>query len=125
MRLVSVLLLAAATATVPLPAAPAQDAATAMRLFRLAPGLKVDLFASDPMVRNVVSFTFDEQGRCYVVETHRRRTSAFDITFFPDWLENDFAIRTVEDRADFLKRTLTATNQAEIDKLSKANRGSL
>src|SRR5206468_7448876 len=92
-----------------------QDAATAMRLFRVAPGLKVDLFAAEPMVQNVVCFTFDEQGRCYVVETHRRRTSAFDITFFPDWLENDFALRSVEDRADFLRRTLTLTNQAQID----------
>src|SRR5437899_3990348 len=125
MRLVSILLLAAATATVPLPAAPAQDAATAMRLFRLAPGLKVDLFAADPMVQNIVSFTFDEQGRCYVVETHRRRTSVFDITFFPDWLESDFALRTVEHRANFLKRTLTLTNQTEIDKLFKAKPGFL
>src|SRR5437899_12539262 len=112
MRLVSILLLAAATATVPLPAAPAQDAATAMRLFRLAPGLKVDLFASEPMVQNIVSFTFDEQGRCYVVETHRRRTSVFDISNFTNWLENDFAIRTVEQRADFFRRTLALTNQA-------------
>src|SRR5258706_2133301 len=96
-----------------------------MLKFRVAPGLKVDLFAAEPMVQNVVSFTFDEQGRCYVVETHRRRTSVFDISNFTNWLESDFAIRTVEDRADFFKRTLTATNQAEIDKLSKAKRGFL
>jgi len=103
----------------------AQEAATAMRLFRVAPGLKVDVFAAEPMVQDIVSFTFDEQGRCYVVETHRRRTSVFDITQFPDWLERDFAIRTVEGRADFLKRTLTATNQAEIDKITKTKRGFL
>src|SRR5258706_380271 len=96
-----------------------------MLKFRVAPGLKVDLFAAEPMVQNIVSFTFDEQGRCYVVETHRRRTSVFDITFFPDWLESDFTLRTVEDRADFLKRTLTLTNQAEIEKLSKAKPGFL
>src|SRR4051812_3090274 len=102
-----------------------EDAATAMRLFHVAPGFKVDLFAAEPMVQNIVSFTFDEQGRCYVVESHRRRTSAFDITFFPDWLESDLAFRTVEERANFLKGKLTAANQAEIDKLSKGKPGFL
>src|SRR3954463_4170170 len=103
----------------------AQEAANAARLFRVAPGMKVDLFAAEPMVQNIVSFTFDEQGRCYVVESHRRRTSAFDITFFPDWLESDLAFRTVEERANFLKGKLTAANQAEIDKLSKGKPGFL
>src|SRR2546427_812967 len=98
---------AEADAKKPASAGTTQDAATAMRLFRVAPGLKVDLFAADPMVQNIVSFTFDEQGRCYVVETHRRRTSVFDISNFTNWLENDFAIRTVEQRADFFRRTLT------------------
>src|SRR5689334_17802753 len=93
--------------------------------FRVAPGLKVDLFAAEPMVQNIVSFTFDEQGRCYVVETHRRRTSVFDITYFTNWLESDFAIRTVEQRADFLKRTLSGTNQTEIKRLSEGKRGFL
>src|SRR3954463_14896716 len=48
-----------------------QDPASAMRLFHVAPGLKIDLFAAEPMIQNVVNFTFDEQGRCYVVESHR------------------------------------------------------
>src|SRR5689334_25440960 len=63
--------------------------------FRVAPGLKVDLFAGEPMVQNIVSFAFDEQGRCYVVETHRRRTSVFDIRSFPEWLDADYSLRTV------------------------------
>jgi len=104
-------------------ASPGQDAATAMRLFHVAPGLKVDLFASEPMVQNIVSFTFDEQGRCYVVESHRRRTSVLDIRNFPEWLDSDFAIRTVEGRADFFRRTLTPANQAQLDKLSRVKRG--
>jgi quinoprotein glucose dehydrogenase len=45
-----------------------------MLKFRVAPGLKVDLFAAEPMVQNIVSFAFDVQGRCYVVESRRRRT---------------------------------------------------
>ncbi len=88
------------------------DPVTAMRRFRVAPGLKVDLFASEPMAQNIVSFAFDEQGRCYVVESFRRRTSVFDIRGLPDWLDNDFSFRTVEDRANFFRRTLTSTNPA-------------
>ncbi len=83
---------------------------TAMRKFRVAPGLKVDLFASEPMIQNVVSFAFDEQGRCYVVESFRRRTSVFDIRGLGEWLDADFSFRTVDDRANFFKSTLSSTN---------------
>src|SRR5436305_2291027 len=102
-----------------------QDPTNAMRLFHTAPGFKVDLFAAEPMVQNIVSFAFDEQGRCYVVESGRRRTSVLDIRNYPEWLDSDFAIRTVEQRADFFRRTLTPANQAELDKLSRVKRGFL
>lgn len=82
------------------------DPATAMRKFSVAPGLKIGLFASEPLIQNVVSFAFDEHGRCYVVETGRRRTSVFDIRNHKDWLDDDFSLRTVEDRVGFYKRTL-------------------
>jgi quinoprotein glucose dehydrogenase len=86
------------------------DPMTAMRRFRVAPGLKVDLFAAEPMIHNVVSFAFDEHGRCYVVESFRRRTSVFDIRGLGEWLDNDFSFRTVDDRAKFFKSTLTSAN---------------
>jgi len=86
------------------------DPITAMRKFRVAPGLKVDLFAAEPMLRNVVSFCFDEQGRCYAVESNRRRTSVFDIRGLGEWLDTDFSFRTAEDRADFFRKTLVSSN---------------
>jgi quinoprotein glucose dehydrogenase len=105
------------------------EAITAMRKFRVAPGLKVDLFASEPMIRNVVSFAFDEQGRCYVVESFRRRTSVFDIRGLGEWLDADFSFRTVDDRANFFKSTLSSTNpklgdflKAKRDLLTDLNR---
>src|SRR5438552_3486243 len=36
-----------------------------------AAGLKVELFAAEPLLRNPVSFSIDEKGRFFVVETHR------------------------------------------------------
>ena len=55
----------------------------AMKKFQLAPGLKIDLFAAEPQLMNPVSFSIDEQGRIFVVETHRYKSSIFDITQKP------------------------------------------
>ncbi len=91
-------------------ASPEVDAA--MKKLRLQPGFYPELFAAEPFFSNPVSFTFDEQGRCYVVETHRRRTSVYDMRNHRDWLDSDFSFRTVEDRANFFRHTLTPTNSA-------------
>ena len=79
------------------------DVATALRRFTVPRGFKVDLFAAEPDVQNPVSLAFDAHGRLYVVESHRRRSSVFDIRNHKDWLETDFSFRTVEDRANFFK----------------------
>ena len=103
----------------------ADDPAKALKKFFVAPGLKVDLFAAEPMIQNPVSLSFDEQGRVFVVETFRRRSSVFDIRNHSDWLEDDFSFRTVQDRINFLKKTLTPNNQSLLDKTAKSKRGSL
>jgi quinoprotein glucose dehydrogenase len=83
------------------------DALTEQARLRVAPGLKVELWAAEPLVQNITSFCFDSQGRAYVVETGRRRTSVFDIRGLQPWLDDDYSFRTVNDRANFLKRVLT------------------
>ncbi|MGV3772632.1 MAG: PVC-type heme-binding CxxCH protein [Verrucomicrobiales bacterium] len=82
----------------------------AVKKLRPAAGMKVDLFAAEPALQNPVSFAFDEQGRAYVVETHRRRTSVFDIRNHPDWLDDDFSFRTVLDRSNFFRKVLIPGN---------------
>src|SRR5687767_7942831 len=89
-------------------ASPEIDAA--MKKFRLQPGFFAEMFAAEPFFANPTSFAFDETGRCFVVETHRRRTSVYDIRNFPEWLNEDYALRTVEDRARFFQRILSPTN---------------
>ncbi|HEY2952316.1 MAG TPA: HEAT repeat domain-containing protein [Verrucomicrobiae bacterium] len=122
-----------ASAIIPAPAAdpaPGQqkrvvtdDPAAALKTFRVAPGLTVDLFAAEPDVLNPVSLCFDEQGRCYVVETTRRRSSVFDIRGHKDWLEADFSFRTVQERIDFLKHEVTPTNKTVIKRLTGGGKG--
>ena len=84
-----------------------EDAASAIRKFAVAPGLKVELFAAEPEIKDIVNFAFDEKGHVLVVETGRRRTSVYDIRGLTKWLDEDFALRTVEDRIAFLKRHVT------------------
>jgi quinoprotein glucose dehydrogenase len=47
--------------------APASDEGQlAIKRIKPAPGLKVDLWAAEPMLANPVAFCFDEKGRAYV-----------------------------------------------------------
>jgi len=78
----------------------------ALKKFTVAPGLRVDLWAEEPLIENVVAFAFDEKGRAFVVETHRRRTSVPDIRKNMDWLFDSLALRTVDDRVAFLHKAL-------------------
>ncbi len=99
------------------------DPAEAMKKFRTAPGLKMDLVASEPLIQNISSFCFDNLGRVYAVETGRRKTTVFDIRGFQEWLDADFALRTVEERAAFFRKTLVPENKALIEKLQSRGFG--
>src|SRR5688500_7598772 len=79
------------------PAIPATSASSAAELelavkkLRVMPGFKAEIYAAEPLIQNPTSFAFDEKGRAFVVETHRRRTSVFDIRNHPNWLNDDFS----------------------------------
>lgn len=76
----------------------------AMKGFTLAPGFKVELFAAEPHLANPVAFTVDEQGRFYVAETFRLHAGVTDIRGHMDWLDEDLAARTPDDRLALMKR---------------------
>jgi len=90
-------------------AAPAQrpasdDPLKAMKLFRPAEGITVDLFAAEPMLGNPVAICLDNEGRVFVSETYRYRTSTLDIRHYMFMLEDDLASRTIEDREAQMKK---------------------
>lgn len=78
----------------------------ALKKFSVAAGLRVDLWAAEPLLANPVAFSFDDKGRAFVVETYRRRTSVPDIRKHTEWLMDSLGMRKVEDRVDFLLKTL-------------------
>ncbi len=87
----------------------ANDAELSVKKLQPAPGLKVELFASEPLLKNPVAFSIDERGRFFIAETHRYKDSIFDITRETNWLMADLSFRKVEDRAAFLEKEF-ATN---------------
>jgi quinoprotein glucose dehydrogenase len=89
---------------------PADELDVALKKLRLSPSFKAEIFAAEPMIQNPVSFAFDENGRAFVVETHRRRTSVYDIRNHRDWLESDLSFRTVADRSNFFRKVLVPGN---------------
>ena len=98
------------------------DPQLAIKKFEVAPGLKVELFAAEPLLQNPVAFSIDEKGRFFVAETHRYKDSIFDITTKTNWLLNDLSFKTVSDRAAFLQKTFSTniavlTNHSELIRL--------
>ncbi|MEO6244444.1 MAG: HEAT repeat domain-containing protein, partial [Opitutaceae bacterium] len=95
--------------------APASDeAAQAIKRMKVPAGLEIKLWAAEPMLANPVAFNFDEQGRIFVAETYRYRTSVFDIRDYMWMLEDDLACRTIEDRTALIKRLFGADGVKEL-----------
>src|ERR1043166_7054476 len=85
-------------------AGPSDGGEMAMKGFVVAPGFKLEVFAAEPHLANPVAFTVDEQGRFYVVETFRLHAGVTDIRGHMDWLDEDLAARTPDDRLALMKR---------------------
>jgi quinoprotein glucose dehydrogenase len=109
----------------PLPAS--GEAEAAMKRFQIPPGFKIELFAAEPMLANPVAFSIDEKGRVFVAETYRHSAvgpafrffeGVFDIRSHMDWLEQDLASRSVEDRVQLMQRNL-GTNFAKLTSISE------
>ncbi len=68
----------------------------AIKQFKVAPGLRVDLWAAEPLLANPVAFAPDAQGRWYVAETFRLHAGVTDIRGHMHWLEQELASTNLE-----------------------------
>jgi quinoprotein glucose dehydrogenase len=75
-----------------------EEGKNAIPSFKHDPGLKIELWAAEPMLANPVAFTQDEKGRWYVAETFRQERGVEDNRAHKDWLDTDIAAKTIEDR---------------------------
>ncbi len=93
-----------------------KDALTRMKL---PPGLKAALWAAEPMFANPVAFNLDEQGRVFVSETYRYRTSTLDIRDYMWMLEDDLADRNQDDFLASIRRNFGDKGVAELSRESE------
>jgi len=87
-------------------AAASNEGESAIKRFSLAPGFRAELVAAEPHLANPVAFSIDEQGRFYVAETFRHSAGVGDIRGIMDWLDEELAATSVDDRLAEMKRHL-------------------
>jgi quinoprotein glucose dehydrogenase len=75
-----------------------------IRQFKLPSGVKVELWADEPMLANPVAFSVDERGRVFTSETYRYRTSVLDIRHYMFMLEDDLASRNITNRLETIRK---------------------
>ena len=76
------------------------------------------LFAEEPMLANPVCLYVDDDGGVWIGETFRTNAGVEDIREHMDWLDDDLASRSVEDRRAWMQEQLgdeydTYTEQSE------------
>jgi quinoprotein glucose dehydrogenase len=67
-------------------------------------GLEVSLFANQDQIGNAVSICFDRAGNLYSVEANRRITGTWGVTMSRWWSLEDYAGKSVADRAAMYAR---------------------
>ncbi len=86
----------------------AKDATNAIKAFKHDAGLKVEVWANEPLLANPVAFYPDERGRWYISESYRQEGRSengkpliggvVDNRGHMNWLDDDIASRTIDDR---------------------------
>ncbi len=86
----------------------AKDGANAIKTFKFDAGLKVELWANEPLLSNPVSFATDERGRWFIAESYRQEGRNVNGKPVPggivdnrghmNWLDNDIAARSTDER---------------------------
>jgi quinoprotein glucose dehydrogenase len=92
------------------------EAEKAARAINVPRDLRIEVFAAEPLLANPVAFGFDERGRVYVVETFRLHKGVTDTRSHMDWLDDDMACRTVDDRVAMYRKYAGKTFHDDYEK---------
>ncbi|MDT7829990.1 HEAT repeat domain-containing protein [Pricia sp. S334] len=88
---------------------------------KLAEGLELTLWASDSLAPDPIAMSIDNQGKVYLTRTNRQKNSEFDIRGHQDWMTPSIALRSVEDRREFLHTTFAPEKNVENNWLPDLN----
>ena len=84
-------------------AAASGEGTAALAALELLDGFRGELFAAEPLLANPVCFAIDGRGRFFVAETFRLHAGVTDMREHMDWLDDELACRTVEERVAFMR----------------------
>jgi quinoprotein glucose dehydrogenase len=88
---------------------------------RLAPDLRISVFATDTLVANPIRLAVDERSRVFIVESHRTG-SVLDLRQHLNWLEANLSFRSVTDRSNFVQKVLVPENTASWPEILRRDR---
>jgi quinoprotein glucose dehydrogenase len=80
------------------------DWRAALAAMTVPDGHEVSLWAAEPLLANPVCLRIADDGKLYVGETFRHTAGVTDIRDHWDWLDDDLAARTVQDRVDYMAK---------------------
>jgi quinoprotein glucose dehydrogenase len=82
------------------------EAERAIAGFKLPEGMQASVWAAEPLLANPVAFKLDERGRAYVCETFRQERGVEDNRSHMNWLLDDLAAQTLDDRLAYFQKHL-------------------
>ena len=91
---------------IPAPKPGLDEARQSLRRMSLPPGWTGSVWAAEPDVTHPVAFDVADDGRVFVAESLRAWRGVQDIRPLPDWLDEDIASKSVEDRLAMMRRHL-------------------
>ncbi|MCH2182831.1 MAG: HEAT repeat domain-containing protein [Mariniblastus sp.] len=93
--------------------APASDEGQlAIESFQFPKKWEARLFAAEPDVANPVALHVDYQGRVFVCESFRQEEGVEDNRSHSNWLNDDLAAQTVQDRIDYIRKHIPDADQS-------------
>ncbi len=91
---------------IPTPKPGLDDARQSLRRMSLPQGWTGSVWAAEPDVTHPVAFDVADDGRVFVAESLRAWRGVQDIRPLPEWLDEDIASKSVEDRLAMMRRHL-------------------
>lgn len=83
--------------------AASEEGPQALQRMRLPEGWTRNLWAQEPHLANAVCLYVDHKGRVWVAESFRVNAGVTDMRSHMDWLEDELAATTVEDRVAYMR----------------------
>ena len=84
----------------------------AIESFQFPEKWEARLFAAEPDVANPVALHVDHRGRVFVCESFRQEEGVEDNRSHSNWLNDDLAAKSVQDRIDYIRKYIPDADQS-------------